>query len=461
MRRATVVVIGGGIAGLAAAHAVAAEGISVTLFEASREIGGKLRTSDVGGIAIDEGAEAFLVRRPEALDLVSALGLEAEQVVPRTTKASVWARGELRPMPERTVMGLPSDVSALRGVLSATEVARARADAWLPGDAPGEDISVGMWARKRFGSPVVDRLLDPMLGGVYAGRADELSLAATLPQVPRGERSAMRAVQRAVAAAPPSNQPVFATLRGGLGTLPAALAASLSALGGHIALARTVRAVERTTTGWRVVYGATDVARSIDAAAVVIATPASAASKLLAGSAPGAAAELAAIESASLAIVTTAWRAEDAGREDMSGYPVPATYGRSVKAVTLSSTKWPHLAGGAVVLARCSFGRHGDTASLQRDDGELVADAATELTTYAGFRGAPIDARVSRWGGALPQYAVGHVERVMRIRSAVAILPGLAVCGATYEGVGVPACIATGQRAAGRVVSYVRSLESQ
>ncbi|HVW80420.1 MAG TPA: protoporphyrinogen oxidase [Mycobacteriales bacterium] len=462
MSDAPVAVIGGGIAGLAAADVLAREGIAVTVLEGAPEVGGKLRTTEVGGIPVDEGAEAVLVRRPEALELFAALGLDTEQVAPRTAKAAVWARGELRPMPPRTVMGLPSDPAALRGVLSAAEVARARADAWLPGRPPGDDdIAVGVWARKRFGSAVVDRLLDPLLGGVYAGRADDLSLAATLPQVPRDERSALRAVRRAVPSSPPSDQPVFATLRRGLGTLPAALAASVGGNGGRVELGAVVRAVERTPSGWRVVYGATTAERALEADAVVVATPARPASKLLATVAPTAATELATIESASMAIVTTAWRAEDAGRGDISGYLVPATSGRPVKAVTLSWAKWPHLSAGGVVVARCSLGRHGDTAVLQRDDAELVADAAAELTAYAGFSGRPIDARVSRWGGALPQYAVGHLDRVRRIRSAVEAQPGLAVCGATYDGVGIPACIGTGQRAARQVLSYLRSLESR
>ncbi|HWA65116.1 MAG TPA: protoporphyrinogen oxidase [Mycobacteriales bacterium] len=457
MTATTVAVIGGGIAGLAAADAIASTGVGVTLLEGSRQIGGKLRTCEVGGVAVDEGAEAFLVRRPEAADLVASLGLDAGLVSPQTMRAAVWARGELRPMPARTVMGLPSDVAALRGVLSAAEVARARADAWLPGEPPGEDIAVGLWARRRFGSAVVDRLLDPMLGGVYAGRADELSLAATLPQVPRTERSALRAVRRAIVAGPPSDQPVFATLRDGLGTLPGALAASLARHGGEIAVGSPVRGLSRTTDGWRVVHGATNAEQALDVAAVVVATPASPAGRLLAADVPAAARELAAIDAASLAIVTTAWRAADGGRADISGYLVPAIAGRPVKAVTLSSAKWPHLSGREVVVARCSFGRHGDAAVLQRDDDDLVADAVAELTAYAGFAGQPIDAKVSRWGGALPQYAVGHLDRVARIRTAVAEQPGLAVCGATYQGVGVPACVASARSAAEQVSGYLRS----
>jgi protoporphyrinogen/coproporphyrinogen III oxidase len=158
-----------------------------------------------------------------------------------------------------------------------------------------------------------------------------------------------------------------------------------------------------------------------------------------------------------MAIITTVWRSDDAPTVASSGYLVPAIYGRPVKAVTFASSKWAHLAGPDVVIVRCSIGRHGDVADLQRDDGDLVAAAAAELTSYAGFRGAPVDSRVSRWGGALPQYAVGHLDRVARIRAAVAAVPGLAVCGATYDGLGVPACIRTGHAAAAQVMAGLTS----
>ena len=439
----SVVVVGGGIAGLAAAHELAGRGIAVTVIDAARTVGGKLQVSEIGGVAVDEGAEAFLRRRPEALDLVAELGLGDDLVTPATMSASVWARGQLRPMPARTVMGVPSDPASLRGVLSLVEVARVRADAWLPGAAPDGDVSVGSWVGRRLGRAVVDQLVDPMLGGVYAGRADELSLAATLPQLPRDDRSALRAARRAVAAAPPSDEPVFATLRAGLGVLPTALARSVAQRGGEIVTGRAVRRLEQTSTGWRVVHGPTTDERAVDATAVILALPASPAARLLSSEVPVAAAELGAIDSASMAIITTAWRVQDTtSTASGSGYLVPAVAGRPVKAVTLSSAKWAHLAGD-IVIARCSIGRIGDVADLQRDDADLAAAAVAELTTYAGFTGAPIDTRVSRWGGALPQYGVGHRERVVRIRAAVESVPGLAVCGAAYDGVGVPACIST------------------
>ena len=457
----TVVVVGGGISGLAAAYFLSQDGVAVTVIDSARELGGKLRTSEVGGVSVDEGAEAFLVRRPEAHDLVDRLGLAGELVNPRSTKAAIWSRGQLRQMPDRTVMGLPSDVGTLRGVLSSGELARVRADEWLPGDPPGEDISVGRWVRRRMGAAVVDRLIDPMLGGVYAGRADDLSLAATLPQLPRNERSALRAARRALLGSPSAGTPIFATLRGGLGALPAALTAAITRRGGMVIAGRTVRQIRRTETGWRVIHGSVDDELTLDAAAVICATPASAASRLLFTVAQSAGVELASIDSASLAIVTTAWRAGDVPAAGISGYLVPATYRRPVKAVTLSSAKWAHLNADGIVVARCSIGRHGEVTDLQRDDADLVAAAVAELTTFAGFRGAPIDSRVSRWGGALPQYSVGHLARVARIRSAVAAEPGLAVCGAAYDGVGIPACIATAQRAAADVAFFIKSRESR
>jgi oxygen-dependent protoporphyrinogen oxidase len=440
---------------------LASEGVSVTVIDAGREVGGKLRVAELAGIAIDEGAEAFVRRRPEALELAASVGL-ADRVVPvRTSAPAVWARGRLRPMPTGTVMGIPSNLSALRGVLSAAEVARARADSWLPGTRPEQDVAVGAWVRHRLGGAVVDRLVDPLLGGVYAGRADQLSLAATVPQLPRDERSVRRAAARAVAEMPATGEPVFATLTGGLGALPLAVAGAVTDAGGGVLRARAVRRLERAPGGWRVVHGPTIDEQVVDADAVVIAAPASPAARLLSDVAPAASAELAAVETASVAIVTTVWRSEDAPSPGSSGYLVPAEYRRPVKAVTFSSTKWAHLALPGLTVVRCSIGRIGDVCDLQQDDADLVAAAAAELTSYAGFVATPVAARVSRWGGALPQYAVGHRERVARIRAAVAAQPGLVVCGATYDGVGVPACIATGRQAAAEVVRYLRSREGR
>ena len=288
-----------------------------------------------------------------------------------------------------------------------------------------------------------------MLGGVYAGRAEELSLHATMPQLPRVDGSLMKAVRAAVPA--PSGEPVFAALRGGLQQL---VDVTAQRSGATVLTGRTVRRLQRLDGGWRVVHGPTVDEQAIDADAVVIAVPATPAARLLADVAPAAAADLAGIDYASVAIITLAFAAETMPDLAGSGYLVTALPGRPIKAVTFTSGKWAHLRG-EVTVVRASVGRHGDVADLQRDDDELVAAVRRELEQTVGVRAQPVATRVSRWGGGLPQYAVGHLDRVRRIREAVAAVPGLAVCGAAYDGIGVPACIGSARRAADDVVQQV------
>jgi oxygen-dependent protoporphyrinogen oxidase len=252
---------------------------------------------------------------------------------------------------------------------------------------------------------------------------------------------------------PPSGEPVFAAVRGGLQRLAdAALAQS----GAQVVTGRLVRRLERLPSGWRVVHGATADEQVIEADAVVVAVPAQPAARLLAQAAPAAAAELATIDYASVAIVTVAFAAHEFPLVAGSGYLVPALRDRPVKAVTFTSAKWAHLRD-EVVVVRASIGRYGDVVDLQRDDDELVQAVRDELALTIGVNAPPVAARVSRWGGGLPQYAVGHLDRVRRIRDAVATVPGLAVCGAAYDGIGVPACIASAARAADDVLASVAS----
>jgi oxygen-dependent protoporphyrinogen oxidase len=409
---ARVVIVGGGIAGAAAAWFLREH--QVTVIDGAAQVGGKLRTSDVAGLSIDEGAEQLLVRRPEAVALAREVGLGDELVNPQTSSASVWARGRLRPL----------------------ELARV-----LPGAAPTEDVSVASFVGHRVGRPVVDRLVEPLLGGVYAGRADLLSLFATMPQLPRVDGSLMVAVRRALPTS--SNEPVFATVRGGLMRLVDAVIDRSRA---EVVTSRLVRRLERTSSGWRVIHGATVDERATEADAVVLAVPAQPAARLLADCAPVAASELAAIDYASVAIITLAYPAASMPPLVGSGYLVPAQPGRPVKAVTFTSSKWSHLHGDVAVV-RASIGRYGDVDELQRDDEDLVTAVRRELATTVGIHAEPVATRVSRWGGGLPQYTVGHLDRVQRIRSVVAAVHGLAVCGAAYDGIGVPACIASARRA--------------
>jgi len=477
--RPAVAIVGGGISGLAAAFFLRERGLAVTVLEGSPLLGGKLAVSPVAGLAVDEGAEALLTMRPEGTDLIAALGLDGQRRAPGTTAAAIWTRGRLFPLPKRQLMGVPADLDALAssGVLSGPGLARAREDLTLPPTPRDGDVAVASYVGARFGPELVAKLVDPLLGGVYAGRADELSFEATLgglAQASRRYRSLAEAAGSLLPApGPRPGPPVFTTLDGGLGTLPAAVAA---AAGATVRTGAMTRELARTAPGdgaggmgtraagdgggWRLTIGPTRAPERLDADAVILAVPARPAARLLAGL-PGAGPAAAALDEvgyASMAIVTLAYPRGAFGRPpDGSGYLVPAVDGHAVKAVTFSTVKWPHLRSADLEIVRCSVGRVGEEALLQRDDRELAGLAAADLAAATGVRGAPAAARVSRWGGALPQYTVGHRERVARIRAGVAAQPGLAVCGAAYDGIGIPACIASARLAADQVLAYLES----
>lgn len=464
----TVAIVGAGIAGLAAAHELRDSGAQVIVLDGAAQPGGKLAVSEVAGIAVDAGAEALLARRPEGVDLIGAVGLAGDLVHPHTTSARIWSRGTMRALPRRQVMGVPADLAELAGtgLVSTAGMRRARRDLHAPATARSADVAVGAHVGARFGQEVVERLIDPLLAGVYAGRAEDLSFEATLPELARESLRHASLAQAAQALLPPPQPagtqaaaPVFTSLGHGLGSLPAAVA---RASGAQLRTGSMVRELARTPAGWRLTAGSAHEPACLEADAVVLAVPAHAAARLLAGldGLGGAAGALAGISYASMAIVTMAFPAATfAHLPDFSGYLVPAADGRAVKAATFSSIKWPHLrAGTDMVVVRCSLGRIGEEAILQRDDADLAALAAADLTAATGVAGPPAEVRVSRWGGALPQYNVGHLDRVSLIRAQVATQPGLAVCGAAYDGLGIPACIASARAAAGQIRAHLAAL---
>jgi oxygen-dependent protoporphyrinogen oxidase len=462
-----VVVIGGGIAGLAAAFFLREVPCRVTVLEGSARLGGKLSVSEIAGVMVDEGAEALLARRPEGTGLAAAAGLEGQLAWPGTTAARIWSRGRMCPLPRGQVLGVPADLAELAGtgLVSSDGLARARQDLVLPATARDGDVPVAAFVAARFGHEVVDRLVDPLLAGVYAGRSEELSFEATLPAIAAESRKHASLAEAAGALLPdparpgsPDPVPVFTTLAGGLGTLPAAVAA---ASGAAVRTGTMVRGLARTATGWRLTVGSRHDEEHLTADAVILAVPATPAARLLGGvsGASAAVTALGGIRYASMAIVTLAYQAAAFPRPlEGSGYLVPAADGRPVKAVTFSTVKWPHLrdAGAGLDIVRCSLGRAGEEALLQSGDAELAGLAAADLAAATGAHEPPVAARVTRWGGGLPQYAVGHLDRVARIRSAVAGQPGLAVCGAAYDGIGIPACVATAQAAAGQIAAHLR-----
>jgi oxygen-dependent protoporphyrinogen oxidase len=448
-----IVVVGGGISGLAAAYRLVERGAEVVLVEQGSRLGGKIHTAEIAGGPVELGAEAFAVRDPQgrpsaAIELANAVGLADSLVYPTIGKAALAVDGGLRPMPAGTLMGVPGDLTALDGVARAS--AERDRDGGRPLLGPGADVAVGALVRERFGDEVADRLVDPMLGGVYAGRADHLSLVTTMPALAataRREHTLTGAVRAALAARPASNGPIFGTIAGGVGRLVTSVAERLGSA--EVRLGLPVRSVIPAGTGWRMTVGSTRDPETISADAVILAAPATPAARLLSDISPGAGELVGALDYASVALVTLALPTTDL--PELSGLLVPATEGYAVKAATFFDRKWAHLRRPGVTLVRTSLGRYGDERVLQRDDAGLVTLAHTELGKLLGRPlPAPLDARVQRWGGALPQYAPGHLDRVATARSS---LPAtVALAGAAYDGVGIPACVRSGQTAADRIL---------
>jgi oxygen-dependent protoporphyrinogen oxidase len=448
MKGVRVVVVGGGIAGLAAATWLRRRGdVEIVVLERAGRLGGKLRTGVLAGEGVETGAETFLTTEAgedsPALRLARSVGLGDELVHPAAVPAAIVDGGQLRPLPGGTLLGVPMDTSTLDGYC----VESNDADAGKPLLA-GDDVPVGVLVGRRFGTDVVRRLVDPMLGGIYAGNADALSLAATMPALfdaAQREHTLAGAVRAAVAAGRrPVGSPVFTTIRGGLSTLVQALSRET---GATVRLNTTVRGVARTKVGFSVLTGSTRDEQRLEADAVILAVPSAPAARMLEAIDASVATAIGVLDYASVALVTLAFP-PGTQLPPLSGFLVPESEGFAVKAATFFSTKWPHLGGSdRPVLVRASLGRYGDVATLQRPDSDLIGTVLRELGAIADTAlPEPLDESVTRWGGALPQYGVGHVGRVAAARAALPRTLGLA--GAAYDGVGIAACVRSGEAAA-------------
>ena len=450
MRRA--VVVGGGISGLAAAQALAEGGDDVTVLEADDRFGGKIRTSEFDGRPVDEGPDAFLARVPHAVELSKRLGLGDDLVSPGTGSASLWLDGRLQPIPAGLVLGVPVDFGPLAasGVLSPNGLARAQEEPTLPGLPLLHDVTIGDLIRERYGPEVHERLVDPLLGGINAGRTEELSLdvgAAQLAAVARRATSLTSGLQDQRAAHPPDpSAPVFYAPRQGMGALVDALVASLHEAGAQLQTSSPVAAIERRADRWLVETAGGSVH---DADVVVMTTPAYAAAPLLAAHSPEAAAVLGGIGYASVTLVTLAYDRDAVTRPlDGSGFLVPRTEGRLLTACSVFSNKWPHLARGGSVILRASVGRTGDERGFDLDDDALVDAVHEELSLTLGLTAAPTSVRVSRWRRSFPQFPAGHLRVMAGLEAALRRdAPGIAVTGAYLKGVGIPACIGAAQAA--------------
>lgn len=448
-----VTVIGGGITGLAAAHRLMSDApgagidLSVTVLEAERVLGGKIRTTPFAGLpGVDEGPDAFLARVPWATALAREVGLGDELVSPQAASAAVWWNG-LRPIPEGLLLGLPTDLGKLARSRLLTWRGKARA-ALEPvmrptplDEGPGTD-SVGAYVRARFGDEVHERLVDPLVGSIYAADTDRFSLAAVpqLDEIARRGRSVLLSARRRPAAASPAAAgPVFYAPRGGMADLVTATARALEQAGGIVRTGAEVARIERRGAGWAVDGAPTD--------AVILACPAAPAARLLADVAPASATTVARVGAADVVMVTIAVpRAQWPERlRGMSGYLVPKPVQHLVTAASFGSQKWAQWSGQDHVVLRISLGRDG-LPVLHLDDTELLAAAIREVSGHLGIDLHPTTHRVTRWPGAFPQYRPLHHRLV---DEAEQHLPtGLALAGASYHGIGIPACIRSAQRAA-------------
>ncbi|MFI7674551.1 protoporphyrinogen oxidase [Actinophytocola sp. NPDC049390] len=457
-----VVIVGGGVSGLTAAYRLRqllGPSARLTVLEQAPVLGGKLRTVDLDGVPTDVGAEAFVVRNPSAVRLVEELELSV--VHPTSASATIRAGGTTAGLPRRTFLGVPAGPDAVRDVLSADAVARVAAEPSLPSLslAADEDVSVGALLSARLGREVVDHLVEPLLGGVYAGRADRLGLRATMaPLVSalNATGSLTAAADSLAPAADAPRKPVFGALPDGMRSLVAALEDRSKA---EIRLGTTVRRLARTEGplqhAWRVEVGSAPRPEFLDADAVVLAVPPPAARKLLADVAPAASAAYGRIEVGSMAVVSMVLpdvELPDAsgvllavGEKHRDGTPFTA------KAFTFTSRKW----GGDRVRLRASVGRVGEEHTLQRDEDALLAAVLTDLAELTGTAVEPVAWTVTKWGGGLPQYGVGHTATVAEIERAVEAVPGLAVTGASFRGVGVPACVDAATAAAERIAAHL------
>ena len=466
--RGRVVVVGAGITGLAAAFELRCAGLEAIVLEAGSRAGGKIDRARVGPLTVDSGPDGFVARDPAAADLCRRIGLGPDLVEPAARRAYVWVEGRLRPLPERSVLGAPwtADAVAGTGIVSAagTEALRrglAQDAAPLAGDAP-----VGEVLRPRVGDEVFERLIDPLLGGINAGSADEMSIEACAPRLheaagrggplgPALEDVAARHGRARAGAGHPgaAGAPVFQSVRGGVARIVDALTA---ALGDGLRLGAPVRSVGRAAgPGPGPRWTVSTAAGPIDADGVILACPAWESARLLEPLAPDAALVLGAIEYSGVVLATFAVRRERLARPlDGSGFLVPRDQGLLTTACSWASSKWSHYAHEDLAVLRVSAGRTDDRRWTDLDAAGLVAALARELAETGLIEGEDaargrFEAQVAPWPRSLPQYQPGHLERVSGVDAWLAAeTPGLVAAGAALRGLGLPACIRSGQTAA-------------
>ncbi|HXR22401.1 MAG TPA: protoporphyrinogen oxidase [Acidimicrobiales bacterium] len=471
-------VVGGGIAGLSAAwELVGASGAEATVYEPGH-LGGKLLTTTFLGRPVDEGADSLITRVPDGTALCQELGLGEEMGAPAAGRAMLFTAGKLRPFPDGLILGAPARLLPLARsrMLSVGGLGRASLDLVLPRSDLERDVTVWDLISSRFGPELAERLVEPLLGSIHAGSTRKLSAAATASQLLAAARTnrslllGLRAMGRSQGRAGTGARPIAGDRRSSAAAGPLFVAPR----GGMQALAE--RLVERLRgAGVTMVPSAVSALRRDGRSVVVepfgerydgtlLAVPAPVASALLQHLlGPGAPAELASIVSASVAVVTLGF--SDGSLEvprDLSGVLVAPRGGLLMTACSFGSNKWPHWAAPGQVVIRVSVGRDGDERWSELPDEDLVGKLCEELGDVLGQRTpTPVTGgwRVSRWPAALPQYEVGHLERIAAVKATLSReAPMVALAGSNYGGVGVPACIGSGRRSATEILAAVQVL---
>ena len=476
MTSRTVVIVGGGISGLATAFALqeqaAAAGLSLrcTVLESGPSWGGKIVTHRIGDLVTEAGPDSFLSQKPAGLELCRKLGLTDQLINTNETgkKAFVLHGGRLHELPEGLITFVPKQLGPFlrSGLLSWTGLARMGLDVVVPAKRSGEDESLASFFRRRFGAQAFDRVLEPLMAGIYAGDAEQMSLKATFPRFLELEQthgSIIRGMMAAKKQAPPPpasgvRRTMFVSLKNGLSDLVTALVARLSQQGVDLRLGCAVDALRvrsHQLGRWMYDLNLRD-GSALSAESLVLATPAYVSADLLRPLTPIAGGLLEMIPYASTATIAMAYPAAAVAKSvEGFGFIVPRVEGRDLIAATWTSLKWPHRAPGGQVLIRCYVGGVGRERILERDDAALIKTVRAELSALCGLTAEPTYVEVNRWRKAMPQYTIGHLDRLTQLDAALSRYGGLVLTGAGYRGVGIPDCIRDGAVAAEKVVRHL------
>jgi oxygen-dependent protoporphyrinogen oxidase len=469
-----IIVVSGGIAGLAAAHRIIelsrekSLGLEVTLLEASSRLGGAIATERIGDFLVDAGPDSFITEKPSALRLCERLGLTSRLVSTQTTYQKIYIvhDGRLVLLPEGFFLLAPTRLWPFvqTPLFSWGGKLRMAAELFLPRGGKDGDESLGSFVRRRFGAEMLERVAQPLIGGIYASDPDRLSLAATMPrfqEMERNKRSIIWAMwfdqkrrSRDREAGSGARWSLFVTLKDGMQELVDTIAKNLPE--GTVRLNSAVNTFDRDESKriWRVRMAGN---QAVAADAIILATPAFCAAEMLGAICSDAAADLKIIRYASTATVSLAYRSADLPRAlDSFGFVVPAIERRKIMACTFSSLKYPGRAPAGHVLLRAFVGGSLQPELFQDDDAAMEKNVRDELNELLGIVAPPLFAHIFRYPNSMPQYHVGHQARIQRIETALSRFPGLALAGSAYHGVGISDCVRTGEEAAEKVIDQLR-----